>query len=100
MRRFALAVVAVMAIGMTGAAAQASGDACASDGTPALGIVTVQTAAGTFYIDDRNFVLGNGTWVYQESNGIPGLQHGGSSPYLPDDTDPCSESGAPDTLIE
>lgn len=44
----------------------------------------------TFYHEERNspagpsfpglgFLLGDGTWVYEESNGLPGLQRGGSS---------------------
>lgn len=43
---------------------------CDSDGEPALGIVEVGTPAGIFYVDDRNFVTGNGIWMYQESNGV------------------------------
>jgi len=77
-------------------AAHAAGD-CDSKGTPALGIV----GAGGFYVDDRNYALGNGVWVYQESNGIDNLQRGGSSQIVPDDNEICyddSDAG-PDTLL-
>lgn len=48
---------------------------CGAEGNPALGVVTVATPAGkTFYVDDRNFVLGNGLWIYEESNGYVKLQ--------------------------
>lgn len=67
----------------------------------ALGIVEVPTPAGTFYVDDRNYVLGNGIWIYQESNTIDHLQRGGASPYVPDDAEICTDTGdfEPDTLI-
>ena len=65
--------------------------------------------AATFYVDDRNYALGNGIWIYQESNGIytagasahDNLQRGGASPYVPDDAEICTDVGEydPDTLI-
>ena len=60
----------------------------------------------TYYVDDRGSVTGSGTWIYKESNGIPGLQRGGTSDIVPDDTDKCQtldENGnpyPPDTVIE
>jgi hypothetical protein len=47
---------------------------CGSDGEKALGVQTVTTPAGVFYVDDRNFLLGNGLWLYRESNKLPHLQ--------------------------
>jgi hypothetical protein len=63
------------------------------------GTVTQQdTPAGTFYVDDRG-VDGAGVWIYQESNGIAGLQSGGESSVLGDlDVDDCTHE-TPDTLI-
>jgi hypothetical protein len=78
-------------------AADAHGD-CDAKGNIALGIVDI---GGVAYIDDRNYLLGNGIWLYVESNGTPGLQRGGSSPIVPDDNENCfddSETG-PDLLI-
>lgn len=50
---------------------------------PALGIVQITggSADSTFYVDDRNYLLGNGIWTYAETNGIwtqkaPGVVHG------------------------
>jgi hypothetical protein len=77
--------------------ADSHGD-CDSKGNIALGIVDV---GGVAYVDDRNLPLGNGLWVYAESNGTPGLQRGGSSFIVPDDNEVCyddSETG-PDLLI-
>ncbi|MFA5860585.1 MAG: hypothetical protein WDA16_02715, partial [Candidatus Thermoplasmatota archaeon] len=46
-------------------------DFCAGQ-QPALGIlqVTGGTADTTFYVDDRNYVTGNGLWIYEETNGV------------------------------
>jgi hypothetical protein len=79
-------------------AAHASTGDCDSKGTPALGEVSI---GGAFYIDDRNYLLGNGLWVYQESNGIDNLQRGGSSQIVPDDNEICVDDPnvAPDQLI-
>jgi hypothetical protein len=61
-------------------------------------VTQLDTPAGTFYIDDRG-VDSAGVWVYQESNGTPGLQSGGNSAILGDvDSDAC-EHDAPDTLL-
>jgi hypothetical protein len=65
---FPLAAAALLA----GAAlAEPVGD-CDSKGQPALGIVQVTggSAGSTFYVDDRNYVTGNGIWFYQEDNGL------------------------------
>lgn len=92
--------------------AHASTGACLSKGAPALGEIEISPtndAASTFYVDDRNFAMGNGIWMYQESNGIftgghvaMDLQRGGSSPYVPDDNEVCTDNKdvAPDVLIE
>ena len=81
--------------------------------------ITSGTPTATFYLDDRNYLQGNGWWMYEESNGIwtpklPGvysemlgadthadLQRGGSSPYIPNDNEICYDDSAngPDQLI-
>lgn len=94
----------------------ASGDVCHGDG-PALGIIEVTQGSSnsTYYVDDRGAVLGDGTYLYEESNGIwvpkpaglydevhdySNLQPGGNSILVPGDRDYCSASPAlPDTLI-
>jgi hypothetical protein len=41
-----------------------------------------------------------GVWLYQETNGLEGVQRGGSSTLIPDDTDLCtSDADEPDALI-
>jgi hypothetical protein len=48
---------------------------CGSDGNPALGVKTIAIpGVATFYVDDRNYALGNGLWLYQEDNGKANLQ--------------------------
>jgi hypothetical protein len=82
--------------------------ACGPKGTPALGEVEIANPAQVLYIDDRNYALGNGLWLYEESNGVyPGtgaandLQRGGSSAFVPGDNEVCTDTGdwAPDQLI-
>ena len=75
-----------------------------------LGIIEIGTGepTGTFYIDDRNYLLGNGIWTYAETNGIypysswahENLQRGGDS-LGGVHRDICTDVGdyAPDTLI-
>lgn len=61
---------------------------------------------GQVYIDDRDYLFGNGLWIYVESNGIAGLQSGGAAPgpigtglpVLGADVDPCFHANH-DTLI-
>lgn len=74
---------------------------CSSDGQIALGIISIVVAPGVaVYIDDRNFFLANGLWIYLESNGSPWLQRGGVHPVLGTlDAEICIESGDPDTLL-
>ena len=80
---------------------------CDSEDTPSLGIVQVGDGDDAYYIDDRNYLLGNGIWVYEESNGIwvaddpaHSLQRGGASAYIPDDSEICVDDPLviPDTL--
>jgi hypothetical protein len=71
-------------------------------------ISPVGVAAATFYVDDRNYALGGGTWIYHESNGvfdpdaepIWNLQRGGAG-LLPDDEEICDDGNpaGPDFLI-
>lgn len=81
---------------------------CDSGDAPSLGIMRVPAPNGaTYYIDDRNILLGNGFWIYEETNGIVAadvehsLQRGGSSPYTPDNTDTCVDDPlvTPDTIV-
>lgn len=78
--------------------AQASIGDCDSKGHIALGIVSI---GGAFYIDDRNFVFGNGIWVYEESNGIPWLQRGSGTTWPGDEGEICTDDPdvLPDRLI-
>lgn len=66
----------------------------------------VDPEMGPYYLDVRDvaseywlFAL----WLYEETNGTPGLQRG-SRPYLnpspvPEDRDPCVEAVTPDRLL-
>jgi hypothetical protein len=64
-------------------------------GGPGLGFVDI---GGMVYIDHRG--PEGGIWVYQESNGQPGLERGGCSPFVPDDCEPCWDGhGGHDTLV-
>lgn len=57
-------------------------------------------AIGDFWLDDRGdpvgtgLITGDGTWVYEESNGVEGLQVGGA-----DEIDKYQDCPYPDTLI-
>ncbi len=64
--------------------------------------------AGVIYIDDRpgetipvslvGFTGGGGTWVYVETNGIPGLQAGGAS-VIDEADEPFADCTNADLLI-
>lgn len=75
---------------------------CESSSLPAMGTLTVMnplTGKAIAYVDDRNYA-DNGLWVYLETNDAPGLQRGGSSILVPDDTDACNDGHAPpDALV-
>jgi hypothetical protein len=91
-----------------------SADAVCWGDTVSLGILeaTGGAANSTYYVDDRGTVFGDGTYFYQESNGIwvptsPGvhpqtdhssLQTGGSASLGLGQSDLCSDM-TPDTLI-
>lgn len=73
---------------------------CDSNGQVSLGILVLDTPAGTFYVDDRNYALAHGLWVYQETNYVDGLQRGGASDVIPDDSEICYDGvWPPDRLI-
>lgn len=81
----------------------------------ALGVLEVGTGdpRATFYVDDRGLLGGDQVWVYQESNGVYGVDldlDGDVDPHdnlqrasvlLTIEPDPCADEGPwmPDTLI-
>lgn len=67
-----IAIVLVVLAAWNGAVADHAPLGRCGSNAPSLGILSVGdgTAARTFYVDDRNHVLGQGTWVYEETNGI------------------------------
>jgi hypothetical protein len=83
--RTLFAIIIVLPLATPFAIADAHG-ACDSKGQPALGVVSI---AGVAYIDDRNYLFGNGVWLYFETNGEPGLQRGGGSWIVPNDNEIC-----------
>lgn len=92
-----LFLVALASLTPAALAIPISGDGCGGTGGPALGIV--DTGSG-YYVDGTS----NGVWVFQESNGVAGLQTGpdGASAYVPGDVFTCGVDngrGAPDTLV-
>lgn len=100
MRRvlFAASALALTAVGV---AAPATANPCGAGGGTGLGIIDVG-GAGLVYIDDRDYVNGNGLWIYVESNGQPGLQRGASNPIGiadPSFNDSCVESSNPDLNV-
>lgn len=96
MRVLALLLAALLLIPIASSDPQ---QACASENHPALGEVSIGTPLGDYYLDDRGGPNVNGDWLYEESNGEPGLQRGGTD-FL-GHTDPCRDdpSSAPDTLL-
>jgi hypothetical protein len=87
---------------------------CDVGGNPSLGVVEIDTPVadptngggdghsnGVYYLDDRNYLLGDGMWLYEETNGIGGLQRGGHSNYIPDDNEICTDDPnvEPDQLL-
>lgn len=106
--RAPLVALAVAALVAPFAAAHHSYGGCDADGEVALGIIEVGTGGEytTFYVDDRNFVSGNGLWIYQESNGVYGRDLDGDGDVDPHDNlqrggtsggesglDPCIDQG-------
>ncbi|MFA5860583.1 MAG: hypothetical protein WDA16_02705 [Candidatus Thermoplasmatota archaeon] len=62
--------------------------ACESKDPLALGLVTVSAGDITLYVDDRDYLFGDGIWVWQESNLDEGLQRGGITYIIPPDEPP------------
>ncbi len=94
----ALALFAFTGVG------SAAEEPCTVTSADPASVITV----GDIYIEDRDgagvpgsgLIVGGGTWVYQESNGLPGLQRGGSSAIGEEDSVNDETCGAmPDTLI-
>ena len=103
-----MALLATLALPFAAHAEHSEG-LCDSGDAPALGIIEFEAPDGTiYYIDDRNYLLGNGIWLYEETNGvydedpeIGHLQRGGASDVVPDDAEVCTDVGdwGPDRLI-
>lgn len=86
MRRFIALAASAAAVAGTFAMtvpAKAAPAECGAKGTlaaAALGIRPIDAGpAGKYYVDDRGFVGGNGTWIYKETNGMANLQRGGNA---------------------
>lgn len=87
--RSILIAASLVSIALASGTAVASHDSttCELEDPPGVIVATIPTSqtgqAGDIYINDRpgdgaptgtGLFTGNGTWVYEESNGIPGLQ--------------------------
>lgn len=95
---FALGALAALA----GAVYASTGDCDCGGGTGCgTGVWTVPIPGATLYLDDRGYVTGNGIWLYEETNGIAGLERGGCSPYVQDTCEICVDDPTilPDQLI-
>ena len=59
---------------------------------------TVVTPVGTFYLDYRGE---DSIWLYEETNGVEGLQRGGAHPVFGADWDECNDQhpNGNDTVI-
>jgi len=108
--------LALMALFPGTALGVASGHFCSDTSN----VKIISTPVGTFYYDDRptagvrdfppvsnGMIKGEGTWIYEETNGIPGLQRGGhgitTAPRLDplglaerDDVEICVGGDSPD----
>lgn len=86
----ALAGLALLSLAAAGPAggAHCNGRITVLQPTPQMPIV---------YFDDRDVTEG-GVWVYQEANGVPGLQSGGGS-LTGLYGDPCTHAGVRDRLL-
>ena len=60
-----------------------------------------QAGDGSIYLDDRDFVTGNGFWIYQETSDLNGLQRGGEALTGEDlgGHDGCPSGALPDTVL-
>lgn len=101
MRRLicAASAIALPLFGLTALSTPASADPCGAGGGTGLGVIDI---GGLVYIDDRDYVNGNGLWIYVESNGQTGLQRGASNPLGiadPSFNDSCVESSNPDLNV-
>ena len=70
---------AAMLAGLVGTAAPAHADTCSGD------VTEIVTPAATFYVDVRtpaDLIAIPSVFLYMESNGVPGLQRGGTSILL------------------
>jgi hypothetical protein len=94
MRTLLLLATLAAALAPTALAVPITGDGCGGDGGPALGEISI---AGSTYVDGRS----NGVWVWEESNGLDGLQRvNADSALVPGDAFTCaSDVGTPDTLL-
>lgn len=107
MTRLTLATLTLaLAAPLAGASHQPTGD-CDAAGAPALGVVEIKLGDAKYYLDDRNAALGNGLWLYQETNGVyragdvaHSLQRGGES-LATREIDSCKDDAhvLPDTLV-
>src|SRR5688572_17074632 len=90
----------LMLLGMLSAAifvpAANGEDGCVPGGADPSTYYQVDANGHTYYVEERNaltagigpvpiptsgFLTGEGTWTYEETNGVPGLQRGGEVSY-------------------
>ncbi|HVE93577.1 MAG TPA: hypothetical protein VNB24_01560 [Acidimicrobiales bacterium] len=92
----AAATVAASALAFAPSVGASTGEC--DDGGSGLG-TGVLDIAGIAYVDNRDYLLGNGIWIYLESNGVGGLQRGGAS--LTGEGELCDDGhpAGPDMLI-
>lgn len=89
--RWGIRILMFAAISMVAVANAAPAGACSrTDGSvpgTSASAITVSAGPATFYVDDRDYAdLDNdgeagGIWIYEESNGLSGLQRGGSGAW-------------------
>ncbi len=98
MSKLRITAVAVAVAAMAGGI-MAPSPAHAAECNPSEAVHEVPTPGGTFYVDHRG---GDEVWLYQESNGMPGLQRGGYQALVGtqlDWQDPCNDGVTPDTML-
>lgn len=115
-KAFTIALASTLYAGLIATSlAGGQGIRCGTDTQLGIFEITDNTAANTYYVNDRGTAFGDGLWIYQESNGLwtphghagvyhdtfaENLQRGGWSALLPTLQDNCrDEYEIPDTLI-
>ncbi|HVE92862.1 MAG TPA: hypothetical protein VNE62_11290 [Actinomycetota bacterium] len=101
LKRLALVAMATAAV----ATGLFAGPASAAGCLPVAQHQEISANGSTFYLQIRGEGAASEPWVYEESNGIAGLQRGGTNGWLVplqslQSKDNCNDGGTPDRVIQ